>query len=250
MSPTLTPMKVRVALLNYTSTLPDGRKSNETAFRGAVIELEDRVEFNRLVELGAIVPVDQDLERPGRLYDLPETVMDEELINWVANASDREVTDLVAKRPELAARVSGLLTRLDDMRTGADALLGHKTRLEGLIADAQDDLPEFDHLGVPLRADPGTSAGVQGGTGGSAIVDEDGNPVTDETTEGTEIEPANFDFDALVRKNVKEVADFIADNPHVAAEVLAAETRHAQTTGSEPRQTVVRAVEAAAGHTQ
>jgi hypothetical protein len=237
-------MKVRHAMVNYTSTLPDGRKSNETAFRGAVVTIEDRNEYQRLLDLGALIEEDAELERPGRLMDLPETASDEEILNWVANASQKEIDKLAAERPEIAERLRGSLQRLEDMRESGEELLGQKERLEEAI-DRVPEGPEYDHLGVPLKADDGTSQGVQQGTGGSAADDrEEPEPEPDTSTAG------DFDFDMVVRKNVQEVADFVADHPHLASEVLQAENRLAMTTGKDPRTTVVRAVEAAAGHTQ
>lgn len=251
-------MKVRHALINYTVKLPGDRQSNETAFRGAIVEIEDQNEFDRLMSLGALIPVDQELERPGRLMDLPETASDEEILNWVANASNAEIQKAAAERPELQSRMMGALQRIEDQRAAAAELLGHKSRVEGAI-DRLGPRPEYDHLGRPTRADDGTTAGVQMGVGGTANVPHDAEPLDEEGDEGENGEesgsegedPNAYDFDAIVRRNVNEVTEFIATHPTLASHVLDAENRHASATGKDgPRSTVVRAVEAAAGHTQ
>lgn len=109
--------KVRHALLTY---IVDGRQ--EMAFRGTVVDLPaDLVE--RYDALGATVPVDADLDRPGRLLDLTATATDEELINWLLGATEAEVAAAVATRSEVAPRIAAAQAHVKDLRAFQDKAL-------------------------------------------------------------------------------------------------------------------------------
>lgn len=243
--------KVRHALVTYTAN-KDGKEQIEHAFRGEVIDVYEG-EYNRLLELGALVAPDTELDAPGMLYRLPESATDEEVHQWVREATDSEIRKLVAERPELAERVAGHVMRIKEDRRRSNELLGLK---ENRIIDALDgaEVPEFDAEGRPTRADEGTSAGLQQGVGGSANVPHDAELVDDTQTDeatGEEVED-DTDPDQIVQRNAREVAEWISRNPRRASDVLEAENRLAATgaNNGQPRKTIVMAVEAAAGFTQ
>lgn len=309
---------VRHALVTY---IVDGRQ--EMAFRGQTVELSD-AEAKRFDALGATLPVDAELDRPGTLANLGEAPSDEELIAWVMSATPSEVAAVVATRPILAGRLEGALSQVEVSRDYQDQQLKMASRvasgaqvkssklhgesdmldgeagashvvqagdsdpaatpggtspasgdkdapgdgqappvLEGAAPPTVPNSPEGLVISDPTQGTPDTTheveTQVQAGLGGPAAPPAEGwrNPVAEEAAGndaeklGADTNDASPDFaDTIVGGTVDDVTDYLADNPEHASAILEAENRRAAAANKDPRTGVVRAVEAAAGHTQ
>lgn len=218
-------VKVRHALINYTvpgtDNLGNKRELDEIALRGQVVDIPDD-QAERLRALGAVVDADLDLERPGVMMALPESPTDEEVIAWVRSARREEVVALAQMRPELVDRISGAMDRVERDYKRQMELLGHAVPEREREHDPAVTYPPSGGGGAPI-----------GGDGGS------GDPSGLSADEISEL------ADSVVLGSVEEVSSYLADNPTHAQAVLDAETRHKN---GKPRQGVVTAAQAAAGH--
>lgn len=211
--------KIRHALVQYTTN--DG--GFETAFRGMTVDIPaDQVE--RLDSLGATVEPDAELDRPGRMLTLPDTATDAEITSWVMGATNAEVAALVQQRPIMAARIESAKAAVEERFQEQNLHLGE---LRQVAEKAEEDL-----IGAgPLLVD--TTNPSEGAVP---------NPAAEEAL-------PELDADRLVKGNAQTVATFIAENPRAAGVVLEAEGRLALKEKREPRTSVVKAAEAAAGFT-
>lgn len=215
--------KVRHATIQYfIKDDQGGFTSFETAFRNQIVDVPaDQVE--RLDKLGATVPVDQDLERPGRMLTLPDTATDAEILSWVMGASNSEVEGLVSERPVMAGRIEAAAAAVKNRFQEQNLHLGGlKTIAEAAATEAQ--------AATEAEADANAAA-------------------SREPSAGEDLIGADLEADSLVKGNAKAVTDYIADNPSNAPAVLEAEGRLATTENRPLRTSVVRAAEAAAGFT-
>lgn len=216
--------KVRHAIVTYTRKLEDGRTATETAFRGMIVDIENEDELARLEEFDAVVPVEDDLERPGRMTRLSDAPTDEELINWVAAATESEIRTLVSERPSMGDRVANIQEIVERRYEGQRELLGEKA---SVAKSALEELPEPEGSGVqgdPTPVDPATGQ-----------VSDTAPPAPN---------PETYDLDQVVSQKVSDVEKFLDAHPDQAAAVLDAENRRAQAAGEDARQGVVRGVEA------
>lgn len=200
--------KVRHATIQYRSKNDLGQDTYEVAFRGTVVELPDGESTDRLKALGAVVPEDEELPRPGRLGTLPDTATDAEITSWVVAATADEVKMLIAERPVMA------------------------TRIESAWASVQE---RFEEQAKHLGSVPKEKAVETVGEGSTPA------PQASSTPTPAVNNPGEFDADKVVAGSAKSVTDFVSDNPAHAAAILEAENRR----GEDPRVSVVRAVEAA-----
>lgn len=235
--------KVRHALLSYTLGR-GGQGTGETAFRGMIVDIPaDQAE--RFLALGAIVPEDAELDRPGTMVTLREAPTDEELINWVAGATDTEVQQLVLARPSMAHRVANIQETVKKRYDAQAELLGERAKL----AEAQaGEFPAV--VGQSAMLDESVTAPAPATPVPSVAPVAPVPPTAAAASAAAAIAPAlPVDVDAVVRGTVGEVSKFVSENPQLAAQVLEAETRLATEKNDQPRQGVVRAVQVAAGHT-
>lgn len=217
-------VKVRHALVTYTVKRGD-RTDVETAFRGMTIDISDQ-EVQRLMAVGAIVPEDAELIRQGQLVPLSDTPSDEEILNWVAGASEAEVVALANERPML-------LTRLESAQEVIKERYKQQNELLGQAISAASDTA--DRLGLDPRETPdGVNAPV----------------VEAPQTQPAPTPPSASTEDQIVAGNVNEVTNYISTNPGAAKAILDAENRRAAAENRKPREGIVRAAEAAAGFTQ
>lgn len=258
-------VKVRFALINYTAVDTVSRRPYQAiGFRGQIVTIIDPNEGRRLAELGAIVPEDAELERPGTLVALPESPSEEEVLAWVMAASPSEIRGLAADRPNLAEKIAGAAMRAEENHRRAMDLLGqaqdvalsvtpdtHRVMGGTVGPDAiatgvtSDSLTgTTDTAPGQQTADGGTQPGGTGSTSDDATSAPSGGTGSTQPPAGGPSMPNPAD---VVKGNASEVVDFISNNPGMAAQILAAENAH---TDGKPRTSVVRAVEAAAGHTQ
>lgn len=233
--------KVRHALVQYIVKDVEGNPLNyEIAFRNQVVDIpEDQVE--RLDMLGATVAPDMDLERPGIMSALPDTASDAEITNWVIGASNLEVEALVRERPVMASRI------LSAASTVSDRFSEQNLHLGGLKTIAEEA-----EAAAKLEADMALLAGSSvaelealGELKGLSDEEIVGLSTTDDL-----IGMPTDEADVLVTGTAKSVTDYISENPTMAALVLEAEGRRAAAAKEDPRVTIVRAAEAAAGFTQ
>lgn len=227
--------KIRHALVQYVTS--DG--NFETAFRGMTVDIPaDQVE--RLDSLGATVDPDDELERPGRMLTLPDTATDAEITSWVMGATNDEVKALVSQRPIMAARIEAAKAAVEERFQEQNLHLGE---LRQVAEQAEEDL-----IGTGGEAAPAATDGAPEDTGdgtvdtANSLTGPVANPAAEEALPAAEA-------DQLVKGNAQTVAAFIAENPRTAAVVLEAEGRLAEKEKRDPRVSVVRAAEAAAGFT-
>lgn len=240
--------KVRHATVQYFVKDGSGNVVDyKTAFRNQVVDIPaDQVE--RLDALGATVPVDQDLDRPGRMLALPETAGDAEILSWVMGATNVEVEALVRERPAIAGRIASAKEAVEARFAEQDRHLGGLQKIAEEAGGESEPEPE---------PGPGAADNSEGTTPAPQPSATDTPAANDPGDAGTPAalaaQPPTLDeagADRIVQGNAKSVTDYISENPVNAAAILDAETRLAVDEGREPRVSVVRAVEAAAGFTQ
>lgn len=123
---------------------------------------------------------------------------------------------------------------------------------EGQGGDTPGNPPGYDSgpsvpVGDPNDGTPNTSADAEA----AAAADAAGTgPSTESGPHVGDDEPNRALVESVVQGDVDDVTSFVADNPELATQVLDAETAFQATRGKEARKGIVRAVEAAAGHTQ
>lgn len=207
--------KIRHALVAYTSA----EGTSEIAFRGQIVDIPDE-QVERLDELNATVDPDLDLQRPGTMMALPETASDAEIMSWVIGATNEELESLVRERPVMATRIEAAKAAVEERFDEQNLHLGGLLEIaeEAEAAQAAQVEADADLIG--------------------AQSDQPAIPLDDAAA------------DELVAGKATDVAEHISVNPHDAAILLAAEGRRAEAAKEDPRVTVVKAAEAAAGFTQ
>ena len=230
--------KVNHALISYKTEI-DGRTVYENAFRGMIVDIP-AAEAERLEAHGALVPADYDLARPGVISALTESPSDEEVVNWVASATDTEIAELVAARPIIATRIEGAKEIIEQRAKEQAELLGQKA---DIAADAAKDA---ETPPTPETNAPTSLTGATGDATGDVTPIEPPPPGVDPAASVEDIETARFD--ELVKGNTSEVSEYLSQNPGHARQVLEAEVRLATAEGRDPRKGVERAAQAAAGH--
>lgn len=299
---------VRHALVTYVVN-----ERQEMAFRGQVVDLSD-AEAKRFDALGATVPEDAELERPGTLAALPESPTDEEVIAFAVAATDTELRATLQARPELGPRIEGAKRYVVDLRkaqdeglaaaakaaSGAPAVgyladrLGSSAMLEEGEASAPRPFPVGSGDGPTEGQGGDTPANPGDGGSGPSVTVSDPNEAgpADPAGMGTEAYPAPGAEQSLpnttaeveeqvagagalapagpvesyphvgdddpnrllvrtvVAGNVDDVTEFVSENPELAPLVLEEEGTARAAQGKEPRQGIVKAVQAAQGHTQ
>jgi hypothetical protein len=266
--------KVKFGLINYTrKDEATGRDYEDRAFRDMIVEIRQD-EYDRLLEQGAIVAPDVDLPRPGRLSALPETASDEEILNWAQAATHDEIREECRTRPILAERLTAAWEAVQER------VKEYREHMSGALDAANDGADEADAAALEAQragtsstavhegAPHGTIEPTPGGSGATSVstvpggvatalastpgsVGPDGGPAPSGTVPGPEGtgEAADAErFDEIVKQNRDAVLKHISENPADAAAILEAENRRAALENEQPRVSVIRAVEAAAGH--
>jgi hypothetical protein len=229
----MTMYKARHALVSWTDE--DG--TPRTMFRGQKGDIPDK-EAARLKKFDAIVSVDEELQRPGVLQDLPLAPDDEELVAWLAGANATEIAEMATKRPELRPRIEGALEGIRQLRDGEDAHLEEARRAlspdavkrEGATGGIEeieggDDPTKMNtpvHVGDDafVEVDPAgqfLGGGPDGSTLNADTTRETNTPLSDTPA------PMTTDINTLVQGSVDEVAAYIGEHPDEADAVLAAE---------------------------
>lgn len=254
-------VKVRHALITYTDhdKIMD-RDYQATAFRGMVVDISSQDEVDRLERLGAVVGPNTELERPGILLALPESPSEEEVLTWVMAASPDEIKALAAERPNLIEKLAGAKVRAEDNYRRQMELLGAASSVAREVTPDTHRVmtgqvgPDLVITGVDPATVPAGAAIAPGQQTADGGTQEGGTGTTaDDASSGQQAapdapqEPPAITADEVVRGNAASVTEFIATHPDRAAEILEAEKRLNRPDG--PRTSVVRAAEAAAGHT-
>lgn len=230
-------VKVRHALITF------GKNRSEVALRGAIVDLPSD-DAERFLARGAVIPSDQELERPGQLMDLRESPSDEELVSWVTAATPDEVKALLTVRPNLAPRVVAATEHVE-------ALYAYQTsRLSELAEHAASvEVPDPGH-GTSAMLDPDAEPATDADeTDADAAGGADDDGTDDNDSEGADATIDADTADVIVGGNVETVENHLADNPENAALVLEAEHRRAASEGKPPRKGVLEAVETALSYT-
>lgn len=240
--------KIRHALVHYTVEV-DGRTLYETAFRNQIVDIpDDQVE--RLDELGATVAPDSELERPGTMSALPETASNAEITNWVIGATNEEVEALVRARPVMAARIES-----------AHASIAERFNEQNLHLGGLREIADEAEAQAQAEADAAALAGMSEGdlevlSELEGLSDEEvaalaelaaADAAAKAQAEAADLIGDSFDPDKIVSGTAKDAADYISENPQHAEAILEAEGRRAEAAKEDPRVTIVRAAEAAAG---
>lgn len=242
--------KVRHALVHWTHRVDD-RDVQEIALRGAIIELPAQ-EAERLDALGATIPVDAELGRPGTLQRLSEDPSDEEIISWVMSATTEEVTELAVNRPILIPRMRGALDRVHNLRARQTEVLSEALRS---VDVRLPDIPSGPAEGESAMMTD-LSSNAQGTDGAPEA--NDAGTQTDQGGDGNLADDALKSPDEVVAGDVESVKDYLSRFPQRGAEILEAENRRTEElrrrggtdADAQPRKGVVRAVQATAGFTQ
>lgn len=234
--------KIRHSLVRYSvDRVISGRKQKvfEVAFRNQVVDIPDD-QLERLDALGATVAPDDELSRPGTMLALAETAGDAEILSWVLGASNDEIKTLVEERPAMAGRILSAQESVAARFAEQNEHLGGSLRT---IADEeekrQEELAEEQRKAAEAAAAAGAPPATPPLGGAEDLIG--GPAAADLTTEQA---------DEIVKANAEKVTNYISENPRFAAAVLEAEGRRAVAEKRDPRVSVVRAAEAAAGFTQ
>lgn len=228
--------KVRHATIQYFVHDSQGNVTSfETAFRNQVVDIPaDQVE--RLDSLGATVPVDQDLARPGRMLTLPDTAGDAEILSWVMGASSAEVEVLVAERPAMAGRILAAKESVTARFKEQDEHLGGG----GLKKIADESAAEAEAAAAAEAKaveEAAEAEAERAAAQAQAEADLIGGALTAEQA------------DEIVKGKATDVTDYLSENPVNASAVLEAEGRLAEKEKRDPRVSIVKSAEAAAGFT-
>lgn len=230
--------KIQHALVQYLSE--DGL--HELAFRNQIVDIpDDQVE--RLDALGATVAPDIDLERPGKMMNLPDSATDAEITSWVIGATNAEVEELVRERPVMAERILSARATVTERFNEQNIHLGG---LQEIAAQVEADAKAALLAGVS-EADLAVLEQLAGLSDDEIIALAE---LAEAKDQADLIGDAPFDADKLVAGSAKSVTDFISENPRHAAAILDAEGRRAIAAKEDPRVTIIRAAEAAASFTQ
>lgn len=234
--------KVRHATVQYFIKDDKGNVTSfETAFRGQIVDIPaDQVE--RLDSLYATVPVDADLERPGRMLTLPETAGDAEILSWVMGASNSEVEALVAERPAMAGRILAAKESVTQRFAEQNIHLGGLQKIADESAEKQ---AEADRVAAEAAAAAVGQSATDQEAAAEAAAEAARVAAEADLIGGLSPEQA----DEVVKGNAKAVTDYISENPTNAAAILEAEGRRATATKEPVRVSVARSAEAAAGFT-
>lgn len=236
--------KVRHATVQYFTPNAKDPKNYETAFRNQIVDIPDD-QIERLDSLGATVPVDQDLERPGRMLVLPDTAGDAEILSWVMGASSAEVAVLVAERPIMAGRILAAQESVTARFKEQDEHLGGGG-LKKIAADAEEEEPAPAAAQTPADDNSaGLAPAPQASTVDNPAVNSPG--AGDDDLIGSVLSAEQADL--IVKGNARSVTDYLSENPANAAAILDAESRRSTATREPLRVSIVRSAEAAAGFT-
>ena len=231
-------VKVKHALFIYTEER-DGRTYTETALRGKTIDLDDE-QAEAAIEKGAVIADDENLPRAGHMPSLSGGASSEEVLNWVLAATEDEVRELVAQRPDLEDQLMGAREIAERRELEQAKMLG------SIIEENSSDpaqLPDGDNPPAAQGSTPDALTGASGDTAGDSTGDPSGDVGGEGDTAFTE-EAA----DEVVSGNVSKVSAHLSENPQHGQAILDAESRLATKEDREVRQGVVRAVKASAEH--
>lgn len=229
-------VKVRHGAVTYSTKIGD-RDVQESAFRGMIIDISEE-EADRLRSYGAVVDADAELSLPGRLAPIPNTASDEELVSWASVANRDEIAAAIADRPEIGDRLRAaaevVKRRLDaqnELLGGLDDVVkqGQKEAKKRAKAAEERDKAQRGGNRAAKKAAPAKQAPPSGGA------DDDDDEEDDIA-------------DVVASDDPQEVVQFVAENPHLASQVLEAENERAKASNGQPRDIVIKAVEAAASH--
>jgi hypothetical protein len=241
--------KVRHSILNY----HDGDGNPVTAFRNMTVELFDEKEIERFKRLGAVIPPDEELQKPGRMMALPETAADEEILNWVADAQASEVRQLILDRPHLADRIRAAAEVVKErFRIQEEQLSGVVKQVEEFEAEIPED--QRKPQPAPGSADPGAPP-TPPAPGTQQINPPGGTGEPQDNGDGGSGDGGSVDPDEVVKGSVAEVSKYLSEHPTEAPMVLEAENRRVEAARAagkadeQPRAGLVRAVQAASAHT-
>lgn len=233
-------VKVRHALVQYTVENAQGQPVFETAFRNMEIDIPDGPELERLRKYEAVVDVGVELARPGRMMVLPETAGDAEIISWVTGATNDEVEMLVRERPTMAPRIQAAWAGVQDRFNEQNLHLGGLNKIAEAARAHADQ-----HIVVGTdNSDGATPAPLPSQNQHPAVNDPGEARESDDEDEDDEEDFTAADAEEIVEGSVKEVAEYVAENPEHANLILEAEGNRE----GGARQGVVRAAEAAVKH--
>lgn len=233
--------KIQHALVQYTI---EGRQ--ELAFRNQIVDIpDDQVE--RLDALGATVAPDVDLERPGKMRELPDSATDAEIMSWVVGATNAEVEALVRQRPVMAERI-----------LSAHAVIAERFSEQNIHLGGLQEIADEAEATAKAQAEAALLSGLSDAD--IDVLSQLAGLTDDEVLGLAELAEAqaqadligdtSFNADKIVAGSAKSVTDYISENPQHAAAILDAEGRRAIASKEDVRVTIVRAAEAAAGFTQ
>jgi hypothetical protein len=227
--------------------------SIKVGFRSMKVDMPQS-EVDRLEPLGAVVGVNDELPKGGKLSPLPNTASDEELIAWVSVATAEEIASQIADTPDLADRimtaratVTERLKQQNEILGGVDDAVAQGLELAAQRADAEAKAQAEAAVQLPPAVTEPTPAGadvVPPESGG------DPSPVT--KSDGDDVDHAG-NLDEVVAQSVPKVSEYLSEHPEQAAAVLDAEKVRAAQEGAKPpnvREGVIKAVEAAASFQQ
>ncbi len=256
--------KVRHGIVQY--TVGEGADLRyETAFRGMEVDIPKPQELERLDSLGATVPVEEPLQRPGQMLSLPDTAGDAEIMAWVLGATADEVASLVRQNPVMAPRIEtaflSVQRRLEEQNEhlGGLRLIAKQAEQAGAEQVVSTDLSggttpaPLPPEGTTAVNSPGDAQGDPAaaplGKGGAVAdgAEEQGSPLADADPNELIGLPESEADKVVTTGTARVVAEYIANNPQNADAILQAEERAATKEKRDVRSTVVRAAQAAAG---
>lgn len=200
--------------------------------------------IDRFEPLDAFLPEGQRELAPtagSRPFEISGDATDEELKAWVVGATTLEVADFVNanedEHPDIADRIGEALQSVIDTRGENRPQRPGTITEEGFLVTA-DGLSSVDPA-LETTGGSGTVPVDQTRTHGAQLQAEEQAGATSD-----ELDPAD-----VVQRNVNFVSSYLSSHPEQASAILEAEEERASEAGEEPRRGVVRAAEAAAGHT-
>jgi hypothetical protein len=234
----VTKVKIRHGLAYYLDETGDGDKPvQRTAFRGQTIKVSE-TEATRLKKSGAAVDADEELPMLGRITPIPNTASDEELLAWASVATKDEVARAISEKPALGDRIRAAHETIQERLKAQDEFL---SGLEPTIKDAQK----------AAKRRPKATGKNSAPTTGSSGVNVTHTKVDDEEEDLDELEEEEDDGEIddpaeVVKNNVDAISKHLSEHPDQAVAVMEAENALAAEHNRQPRDGVIRAVQAAA----
>lgn len=235
---------VKHAMVSYSVTNKAGQVVNSVVVpRGDTHDFPQSV-IDRYEPHDAFLKKGETLQTIGEPRPLDEDADQSDVDAWLAGVSAVELLQFMREHAgddDLLEKLGDAANRITDARSGGpspdEIPPGFGVTADG--ATTINPAGEVDAEGVSTPDNTSTGNPEDLETVGNVGVGPDADGSDDHTLEPAQVVAENVDF----------ISGYLSRNPEMSSEILEAENERAESLGKSPRQTVIRAVEVAAGHT-